>query len=103
MAILNVCKIQFILVGESVKFHSQQTLNAPVFSVNLWCNMNKCLTILNENRKLLTRKQYTVGNMDKNMRFKPKAGASDNKQSGYKIGSVGANIHRYFRETEPST
>lgn len=43
------------------------------------------------------------GNMDKNMKFKPKAGASDNKQSGYKISSAGANIHRYFREIELST
>lgn len=68
-----------------------------------WCNMNKCLTTLNENRKLLTGKQCMVGNLEKNMRSKPKAGASDSKQSGYKISSAGANIHRYFRETEPST
>lgn len=64
--------------------------------------MNKCLGILKENRKLLTGKQCMVGTMDKNMRSKPKAGASDSKQSGYKISSAGANIHRYFRETEPS-
>ena len=44
-----------------------------------------------------------VGNMDKNMRTKPKAGASESKQSGYKISSAGDNIHRYFTEAEPST
>lgn len=68
-----------------------------------WCNMNKCLATLNENRKFLTGKQCMVGNIEKNMRSKAKAGASDSKQSGYKISSAGANIHWYFRETELST
>lgn len=65
--------------------------------------MHKCLTILNTNRKLLTGKQCMVGSMDKNMRTKPKAGASESKQSGYKISSAGDNIHRYFTEAESST
>jgi len=44
-----------------------------------------------------------VGSMDKNMRTKPKAGASESKQFGYKMSSAGDNIHRYLTEAESST
>lgn len=44
-----------------------------------------------------------VGNTDKNTRTKPKADASESKQSGYKISSAGNNINRYFTEAESST
>ena len=65
--------------------------------------MHKCLTILNTNRNLLTGKQCMVSSMDKNMKTKPKAGASESKQSGYKISSDGDNIPKYFTEAVCST
>lgn len=39
-----------------------------------------------------------VDSMDKNIRTKSKAGASESNQSGYKNSSAGDNIHRYFTE-----
>lgn len=39
-----------------------------------------------------------VDSIDKNIRTKSKAGASESNQSGYKNSSAGHNIHRYFTE-----